>query len=391
MNNPYGLVDGSGQACHNVQPSAPGADASEAQYSGSDGTPLLRVRLLGGFCVERTDVGQAVSDWQRRSAKTLTKLLAVHPGHALHREQIIDILWSGVDGESGLNSFGKALHAARRALEPELPRRQDSAYLCLADAMLVLNTEHVVVDTDQFERLAEDAIQRGEVEAYEAALAAYGGELLPEDRYESWCSERRGVLVELRVRLLLGLAEVLERRGAYNEAADRLRNVLQQDATREAVHRQLMRLYARMGTPDQAVRQFHICEAVLRRELGLAPQPETVSLHDEILASRLSLQRSRVDRDRGRVDLRRSSPVPTANGPPFIGRERVIERVCGQLTRRDGAQAGHDRRERRGGSGQDPAAGGVREPGEGTRSRHALRGEGRSCEPVRVRPVRGGA
>ena len=123
-------------------------------------------------------------------AKTLIKLLAVQPGHALHREQIIDVLWSGADAESALNSFGKALHAARRALEPGLPRRQDSAYLRLTDAMLVLNTEHVVVDMDQFEQLAENAIHRGEIEAYEAALAVYGGELLPEDRYESWCSDR---------------------------------------------------------------------------------------------------------------------------------------------------------------------------------------------------------
>ena len=89
--------------------------------------PLVHVRLLGGFSVERADLGRAVSDWQRRSAKTLTKLLAVQPGHVLHREQIIDILWSGVDAESALNSFGKALHAARRALEPELPRRRESA------------------------------------------------------------------------------------------------------------------------------------------------------------------------------------------------------------------------------------------------------------------------
>lgn len=335
-----GLVHGSGEAGHDVLPPAPGVDAPEARRSGSDGTPLLRVRLLGGFCVERADVGQAVSDWQRRSAKTLIKLLAVEPRHALHREQIIDILWSGVDAESALNSFGKALHAARRALEPELQRRQDSAYLHLADAMLVLNTEHVVVDMDQFEQHAEDAIRRREIEAYEAALAAYGGELLPEDRYESWCSERRSVLVKLRGRLLLGMAEVLERCGAYNEAADRLRDVLQQDPTREAVHRQLMRLYVRMGTTDQAVRQFHLCEDVLRRELDLVPQPETVSLHEEIIASRLSLQPSGLDRIRDRVDLRRSSPAQTAIGRPFVGRERVLQRMCGQLTRRDEAQAG---------------------------------------------------
>ncbi len=340
MNDAHGVVNGPRQAYHDTRPPTLGVDASEAQYSGPDAIAPLRVRLLGGFRVERTDVGQAVCDWQRRSAKTLIKLLAVHPGHALHREQIIDVLWPDVDVESALNSFGKALHAARHALEPELPRRQDSAYLRLADAMLVLNTEHVVVDIDQFEQLAGDAICRQEIAAYEAALAAHGGELLPEDRYESWCSERRSVLVELHVRLRLGLAEVLERRGAHDEAADRLRNVLQQDPTREAVHRQLMRLYARMGTPDQAVCQFHICEAILRRELDLAPQPETVSLYDEILASGLPLQPAGPGRDRHLADLRRSSPAQAVNGRPFVGRERVIQYMFGQLTRGDEAQAG---------------------------------------------------
>ena len=302
--------------------------------------PLVHVRLLGGFSVERADLGRAVSDWPRRSAKTLTKLLAVRPGHVLHREQVIDILWSGVDAESALNSFGKALHAARRALEPELPRRRESAYLCLTDAMLALNTDHVIVDMDQFGELAEDALRRREIGAYEAALAAYGGELLPEDRYETWCAEPRGAMTELRIRVLLGLAEALERSGAYNEAAGGLRDVLQYDPTREAVHRQLMRLYAQMGTPDQAVRQFHACEAVMRRELGLAPQPETISLYQEILAGGLAPGPSWADWMANRTSLRRPPPAQTASGRPFVGRDRVIERMCGQLTRRDDARTG---------------------------------------------------
>ena len=113
-----------------------------------------------------------------------------------------------------------------------------------------------------------------------------------------------------------------------------------QDPTREAVHRQLMLLYARMGTPDQAMRQFHSCETVLRQELDLAPQRETVSLYDEILASRLPPRPSSVDGDRDRVELRRSSPAQAAGGRSFVGRERVIARMFGQLARRDGAQAG---------------------------------------------------
>ena len=223
---------------------APGVGGPQARCPEPNGIAPLQVRLLGGFSIERSDVGQPVSDWPRRSAKTLIKLLAIQPGHALHRERVIDVLWPKVSAESALNSLGKALHAARRALQPGLPRRQDSAYLRLADGMLVLDTERVVVDADEFEQLAEDALRRKEIAAYDAAIAAYAGELLPEDRYESWCSERRTALAELHIRLLLGMAEALEQRGSSSEAAKRLRNVLQQDPTRESAHRQLMRLYA---------------------------------------------------------------------------------------------------------------------------------------------------
>ena len=206
--------------------------------------------------------------------------------------------------------------------------------------MLVLNTEHAVIDTDEFEQLADYALRGREITAYKAAFAVYGGELLPEDRYESWCSERRSALAELHIRLLLGMAEALEGRGSYGEAADQLRDVLQRDPTREAVHRQLMLLYAWMGAPDQAIRQFHSCEAVLQQELDLAPQPETISLFNEILASRLPLQRSGPGQIQGQADLAQSPPVHAANGCPFVGRERVIRHMCDQLMRSDGARPG---------------------------------------------------
>ena len=336
MNDAYEVVNGWRQARHVLPPRPLRVAVPDAEHGAADVITPLHVSLLGGFRVERADAGQAASVWPRRSAKTLLKVLAVQPGHALHREQILDILWSGVKPESALNSFGKALHAARRVLEPELLRREDSAYLHLTDSMLVLDAEHVTVDADEFERLAKDAMRRREIKAYEAALAAYSGELLPEDRYEHWCSERRTVLMELRVRLMLGMAEALELDGAYSDAADRLRDVLRHDPTREAVHRQLMRLCARMGAPDQAIRQFHLCQDVLRRELDLAPQPETVSLHGKILADQLAQPPPKP----GYADLSRSSSAQILNGHPFVGREQVLKRMCGHLAQNDGIQPG---------------------------------------------------
>jgi DNA-binding SARP family transcriptional activator len=299
---------------------------------------VLHVALLGGFRVERLGVARPVSGWQRRTAKTLTKLLATYPSHALHREQILEILWPEVDLESALNSFGKALYAARRAFEPELLPRQSSAYLHLTDSMLALNTDRVVIDADDFQRLAESALGRGDVAAYESALAAYGGELLPEDRYEDWCAERRDFLVGLELRLLLELAEALEKRGGYSASADRLREVLQRDPTREDVHRRLMVLYAETGARDQAVRQFHACRDVLLRELGLMPEKATVALYQDILANRIPRRLPARERD---LVVVASSQPPSAErtaDTPFVGRDSVLPHLCEYLSRADGGK-----------------------------------------------------
>jgi DNA-binding SARP family transcriptional activator len=253
---------------------------------------VLEVSVLGRFNVERRNGGGPVSEWQRRGAKTLIKLLATSPEHALHREQVLELLWPGVELNSALNSLGKALHAVRHALEPELPPRGDSAYVRSRDSMVSLAMEHVSIDADRFQQLAEQALRAVDVAACEQALAAYGGELLPEDRYADWCAARRGFLAELRVRLLLELAEAYEARGSYNLSADRLREVLREDPAREEVHRRLMRLYVQMGMPDQVVRQFQLCEAALRSQFDLSPQEETLSLVRDVLGGQVSVHPS---------------------------------------------------------------------------------------------------
>lgn len=140
---------------------APYAGSAPDRDTPSDGgvRPLL-VELLGGFKVRRIGVEQPVI-WQRRSARTLTKLLATHPRHSLHREEILETLWPGVGTESALNRFGQALHAARRAFDPELQPRESSAYLRLTDSMLALDSDNVMIDADRFQQLAETALGNG--------------------------------------------------------------------------------------------------------------------------------------------------------------------------------------------------------------------------------------
>jgi DNA-binding NarL/FixJ family response regulator len=248
----------------------------------------VRISLLGGFRVERFGVVLPEAAWRRRTAKRLTKLLAADPRHALQREQVIDTLWPGTGTGSALNNFAKALHAARRALEPDLSPRATSAFLKLVDELVVLDSGGVVIDTDEFEWLAHRALEEESIGAYDAALAAYGGELLPEDHGVPWADARRGALRDLHLRLLIGRAESLENAGASGRAAETLRKALQSDPTREDIHRRLMLLYARVGMPEEAVRQFHTCRETLLHELQRVPRQETEALYRDLLKGAVS-------------------------------------------------------------------------------------------------------
>lgn len=291
----------------------------------------LAISLLGGFRVEQA--GDPVNDdaWgQRRHAKTLIKLLAAERTHSLHRDQILEILWPEAGPDSALNGFSKALHAARRALEPDLLPRAVSKYLRLNGDILSLDQDVVWIDIDHFESLAEQAMRVRDVHSYQAACAAYTGELLPEDRYEDWAEERRIALRDTHARLLVALADVLAAEHLYDSAAENLRRVIQEDPAREDVHRRLMRLYAEAGHRHDALRQYQLCRQALERELDVEPDAETDALYEDIVENRIQkreLSTPRPDAGAGTEQDIWSFPNP------LVGRDRALEHLRRDLAR----------------------------------------------------------
>jgi DNA-binding SARP family transcriptional activator len=212
----------------------------------------VRIRLLGGFRVSVGDRTVRPDSWRMRKAASLVKLLALAPGHHLHREQAMETLWPELGRQAASNNLRQALHAARRALDPDSivgPR-----YLASEDESLVLCPEgQLWVDSNAFEEAARNAHRSGEPAAYEVALDLYAEELLPGDRYEEWAEEHRRRLRETYLSLLLGLARLHEDRADYDSAAEVLRRAVGEEPTREEAHVGLMRLYALKGSKGEAL------------------------------------------------------------------------------------------------------------------------------------------
>jgi DNA-binding SARP family transcriptional activator len=137
--------------------------------------PEVTVGLLGGFSAAIDGVAVPPGAWRLKKARELVKLLALAPGHRLHREQAMDVLWQDLGPAAAANNLHQALHVARRAL--------DADAIELRDEVLFLRAS---VDVDQFELAAESARRSETPAAYRAALSLYPGELLPENRYDDW-------------------------------------------------------------------------------------------------------------------------------------------------------------------------------------------------------------
>lgn len=254
----------------------------------------VRLEVLGGFSLRVDDRVLIDEAWPRARAKAVLKLLAIAPGHRLHREQVIDLVWPDLPPEGASDQLYKTVHFIRSrtnlaGLEP-IVRTADER-IGLADG--------VAVDVDRFRELARLARVTRQRDAFREALAAYRGDLLPDDRLDEWTEPAREELAALRRDLQLELLRVEEDRGDRGAAIETARSILRSDPAGEPAHRALMRLLAESGDRAGAIRQYYRFRDALRRELDVEPSAETEALHRALLEEGLAARGGRTSGDAG--------------------------------------------------------------------------------------------
>jgi predicted ATPase/DNA-binding SARP family transcriptional activator len=249
--------------------------------------PVLEIRLLGRF---ETRIGAQIvpsTVWRQRRAAAIVKLLALEPGHRLHREQLLDTLWPDFDPDSAANNLRGALHHARLGLERS--GAPSGVFLARDGDQLVLGPQdRLEVDVDAFTEAASRAWHSADPAIAKRASELYGGDLLPEDPYEEWVAARREGLRSSYLTLLTRLAGLHEERGEHPYAIAAHERILQSDPLDEAAHAGLMRLHAQMGNPQLALAHYARLQSLLDRELGVPPEPATQALAAAIREGRIA-------------------------------------------------------------------------------------------------------
>lgn len=238
----------------------------------------LRVRTFGRF--ELTIDGRSVSlDAIKPRPRSLLRLLAVHAGSAVHREVIGAALWPEADGQTAARSLQVAVSAIRGLLADQLGPAGGRLIVREGEAYR-LAVAREAVDVRRFDQAVGDARaarSRGLVttELLAAALAAYGGELLPEEGPSEWIVELREHYRSAAVEVAREAAEVALVAGEPRRAIDACRAGLVIDRYHDPLWRILIEARNAAGDLSAATRDRLEYEAILS-ELGL-PAPEVLS------------------------------------------------------------------------------------------------------------------
>lgn len=109
------------------------------------------------------------------------------------------------------------------------------------------------------------------------------------------------------------------------------RRLIEIDMLNEDAHRTLMRLYSKSGQIEAALRQYHICEQVLDRELGIEPDEQTFDLFENI-------RRSGRPAERAGEEAALRDGLPAAEAGTYPEKSEEIARVLDSISSRESGE-----------------------------------------------------
>jgi DNA-binding SARP family transcriptional activator len=291
----------------------------------------LHIYLLGSPRVEWAGRPLPIP---RRQARALLYRLAAQPAQPPSREHLCFLFWSNTPESTARRNLSHLLTHLRRALPvPEL--------LLTHEDQVALDPQRAWSDVAAFEQLCTtpETLQQAVGLYHGPFLAGFSLPACPE--FEAWVMQEQHAREQQYLKTLAALIEVCTSKGEHAAAIAYARRYLETDDLAEEVHRRLIALYASTGDRRAALRQFERCVAVLERELGVSPLPETRAVYQAAQEGRSPASIAPIAiLTRAPLGPKPKTEAPPALVVPLVGREEVLRQLGQAFTR---AQAGYAR------------------------------------------------
>jgi len=251
---------------------------------------MLRIYLAGEVQVENGDRLLRESKLGGPQGRFVLAHLVTERKRAVTQAELAEALWS----ESLPASWTLALSAIVSRLRASL------ATVGLPRARIIGNAFGCYQFTPPGETWVDIEAALAGVDAAEGALvsgnpqAAYGPSLIATTILRrpflpghdgAWVDDRRATLASNLVRALDCRVDALIANDELVLALAHAREAVRLEPYRESGYRRLMRMLVAQGNRAEAVRAYVECRDLLKKELGVAPSPETEALYREVAGS----------------------------------------------------------------------------------------------------------
>lgn len=327
--------------------------------------PDLTLHLLGAFTLSID--GKPVSGIARTRMQDLLVYLFLHRQRPSPRAVIAAALWPETSDVQALKNL-RTIYARLRDLLSATDR-----LLAVDNQSMQWRGDALQVDVVDFEqRVARaDSERRTQspraVEAYQSALDAYRGDLLPGD-FNPWVVEARERLRHQWLDAQDALITLLVAQREYRRALSLAHDLVRADRVSEPAYMRQMEVLLGMGNRAGALSTYHDCARILADELGVDPGVPMQRLYERVLfadvleetavaspdprapsatatLAQVAVNRSRlIGREQEMTWLRQSWTAARAGAPQValllgeagIGKTRLAEEFAAQVVRGGG-------------------------------------------------------
>ncbi|MGI5215661.1 BTAD domain-containing putative transcriptional regulator [Plantactinospora sp. CA-290183] len=282
----------------------------------------MQVRLLGPVDATVRGLVRPVSGLRRRA---LLAALALHPGHTVSADRLIDIVWDGVPPSTASNSLQRHISYLRGELgaRTAIAARPQGYVLNLPDEATDLEVAERFIRES---RASQDPAQRAC--RLRAALALWRGRPLADVSGLSWLDEQAERLSQIELGAIEALLDARLALGEHALLVTELEGLTRRHPYREQFHHQLMLALYRAGRQADALAVCHRLRATLAEDLGIDPARSLRDLEAAILR-----QDSALDPPPAPVSVRPGTAPGTVPAqlpvavPGFAGRRRELARL----------------------------------------------------------------
>jgi DNA-binding SARP family transcriptional activator len=241
----------------------------------------IRIYTLGHFETVIDGEPLRFRGKQQRKPLELLKAVIALGGRKIALTRLEGLLWPETEGDKARQALVTTLHRLRKLL------RYEKA-LELSGTKLSLNNRYCWVDAGEMDQVSDklrEILADGRFDADKAArmtermLALYRADFLKNEEEWPWVFPARARCRSRFLQAITTMARKWEQQGSFAQAVDLYRRGLEADEFAEEFYQGLMRCCQLQGRTAEGLAIYQRCREILSSSLGIAPSPETESLH----------------------------------------------------------------------------------------------------------------